>query len=159
MKYSRVQTITQGLIEGYSLGIWRAARRRERREAYQDLIRRPLGCTILKLHQNLQKVESTALVQFYTGRTGLASFLYWVGVPEFKSPVCQYRQEEETLYYVLHHCPLEEGNQQSLYMMYEGGIDIVQLLNTLEGAGVAVQQIVQSGRLSQFRVARALSYE
>ena len=73
-----------------------AAERRGKREVHWDLIRRPPGRTILKLHQNLRKAESSALVQFRTGRTGLASFLYWIGVPEFKSPVCQCGQEEET---------------------------------------------------------------
>ena len=100
-----------------------------------------------------------ALVLFRTGRTGLASFLYWIGVPEFKSPVCRCGQEEETPYHVLRHRPLEEGNRQSLRTMCEGGIDVVRLLNTPEGAGVAARWIVQSGRLSQFRVAKALSYE
>ena len=93
---------------------------------------------ILKLYINLWKAESLALVQFYTGRTGLASFLYRVRVPEFQSPTCRCRQEEETLYHILRHCPLEEGNRQSLYTIYRGGIDIVRLLNTLEGAGVAI---------------------
>ena len=134
-------------------------RRGGRRGVQWDLIRRPPGRTILKLHQNLRKAESSALVQFRTGRTGLASFLYWIGVPEFKSPVCQCGQEEETPYHVLRHCPLEEGNRQSLRTVCGGGIDVVRLLNTPEGAGVAARWIVQSGRLSQFRVAKALSYE
>ena len=43
--------------------------------------------------------------------------------------------------------------------MCGGGIDVVRLLNIPEGAGVAARWIVQSGRLSQFRVAKALSYE
>ena len=123
------------------------------------MVRRPPGRTILKLHQNLWKAESSALVQFRTGRTGLASFLYWIGVPEFKSPVCRCRQEEETPYHVLRHCPLEEGSRQSLRTICGGGIDVVRLLNTPEGAGVAARWIVQSGRLSQFRVAKALWYE
>jgi hypothetical protein len=136
-----------------------AARRRGRREFHWDLIRRPPGRTILNLHQNLRKAESSALVQFRTGRTGLASFLYWIGVPDFQSPVCRCGQEEETPYHVLRHCPLEEGGRQSLRTMCGGGIDVVRLLDTPEGAGVTARWIVQSGRLSQFRVARALSYE
>ena len=137
----------------------RPVRGRGRREVQWDLIRRPPSRTILKLHQNLRKAESSALVQFRTGRTGLASFLYWIGVPEFKSPICQCGQEEETPYHMLRHCPLEEGSRQSLRTMCGGGIDIVRLLNTPEGTGVAARWIVQSGRLSQFRVAKALSYE
>jgi hypothetical protein len=133
--------------------------RRGKGETYWDLIRPPPGRTILKLHQNLRKAESSALVQFRTGRTGLASFLYWIGVPEFQSPICPCGQGEETPYHVLRHCPLEEGNRQSLRTMCGGGIDVVRLLNTPEGAGVAARWIVQSGRLNQFRVAKALSYE
>ena len=114
---------------------------------------------ILKLYINLRKAESSALVQFHIGRTGLASFLYRVGVPEFQSPTCRCGQEEETPYHILRHCPLEEGNRQSLRTICGGGIDVVRLLNTPEGAGAVARWIVQSGRLSQFRVAKALSYE
>ena len=133
--------------------------RRGKGETYWDLIRPPPGRTILKLHQNLRKAESSALVQFRTGRTGLASFLYWIGVPKFQSPICPCGQGEETPHHVLRHCPLEESNRQSLRTMCGGGIDVVRLLNTPEGAGVAARWIVQSGRLNQFRVAKALSYE
>ena len=111
------------------------------------------------LKTTLRKAESSALVQFCTGRTGLASFLYWIGVPEFQSPICPCGQGEETPHHVLRHCPLEESNKQSLRTMCGGGIDVVRLLNTPEGAGVAARWIVQSGRLHQFRVAKALSYE
>ena len=135
------------------------AGRRGRREFHWDLIRRPPDRTILKLHQNLRKAESSALVQFRTGRTGLASFLYWIGVPDFRSPVCQCGQEEESPSHMLRHCPLEEDSRQSLRTMCGGGIDVVRLLDTPEGAGVAARWIVQSGRLSQFQVAKALSYK
>ena len=130
-----------------------------RREFQRDLIRRPPGRTILKLHQNLRKAESSALVQFRTGRTGLASFLYRIGVPGIQSPVCQCGQEEETPYHVLRHCPLLEDRRQSLRTICGEGIDVVRLLDTSEGASIAARWIVQSGRLGMFCVAKALSYE
>lgn len=72
-------------------------------------MRPPPGLTIQLLHQNLREAESSALVQFRTDRTGLASFLHRIGVPEFQSPFCPCGQEEEeTPYHVLRHCPLEE---------------------------------------------------
>jgi hypothetical protein len=125
-----------------------------------DQIRRPPDRKILKLHQNLRKAESAALIQFRTGRTGLARFLHVMGVPEYSSPKCVCGWNSETPRHVLCHCPLEEGRRQSLCVACKGGmVDFTWLLDTPEGAQVAGPWILKSGRLGQFRVARALLYE
>lgn len=124
-----------------------------------ELIRRPPGRTVLALHKNLRKAESSALVQFRTGRTGLAGFLHKVGVPNFPSPACKCSWREETPYHVLRDCPLEDGRRSKLRTICDGGIDVVRLLDTPEGASITARWIVQSGRLPQFNLAKAISYE
>ena len=125
-----------------------------------DQIQRPPDRKILKLHQNLRKAESSALIQFRTGRVGLARFLHTMRVPGYNSPECECGQGSETPRHVLCHCPLEEERRQSLRAVCGGRrVDLVQLLDTPEGAQVAGPWIVRSSRLSQFQVARVLLYE
>jgi hypothetical protein len=125
-----------------------------------DQIQRPPDRKILKLHQNLRKAESSALIQFRTGRVGLARFLHTMRVPGYNSPECECGQGSETPRHVLCHCPPEEERRQSLRAVCGGRrVDLVQLLDTPEGAQVAGPWIVRSSRLSQFQVARVLLYE
>ncbi len=123
-----------------------------------DRILRPPDPKILKLHSGLQKAESSALVQFRTGRTGLAHFLYRARVPGVESDLCSCGNGPETPRHVLIHCEKEIEQRGELRKAGGGRLDLRKLLDTPEGARVAGRWVVRSGRLPQFSLARALLY-
>jgi hypothetical protein len=124
-----------------------------------DRVLRPPDPKILKLHIGLRKAESSALVQFRTGCTGLAYFLYKARVPGIESGLCSCRNGSETPRHLLIHCQKEELQREELRRVSGGRLDLRRLLDTPEGAGVASRWVLRSGRLSQFSLARTLLYE
>jgi hypothetical protein len=124
-----------------------------------DRILRPPDPKVLKLHSGLHKAESSALVQFRTGCTGLAYFLHKARVPGVESGLCSCGNGFETPRHMLIHCEKEQAQREELRRIGEGGLDFKKLLDTPEGAGVTSRWIVRSGRLSQFSLARSLLYE
>jgi hypothetical protein len=124
-----------------------------------DRILRPPDPTVLKLHSGLYKAESSALVQFRTGCTGLAYFLYKARVPGVESGLCSCGNSFETPRHILIHCEKERIQREELRRAGKGGLDFKKLLDTPEGAGVTSRWIVRSGRLPQFSLARSLLYE
>ena len=69
-----------------------------------DRVLRPPDPKVLKLHSGLRKAESSALVQFRTGCTGLAYFLYKARVPEVVSSLCSCKNSSKMLKHMLIHC-------------------------------------------------------
>ena len=114
---------------------------------------------VLKLHSGLHKAESSALVQFRTGCTGLAYFLHKARVPEIESGLCSCGTSLETPRHILIHCNREDVQREELKRASGGRLDLRKLLDTLEGAGVASRWVLRSGRLPQFSLARVLLYE
>ncbi len=107
----------------------------------------------LKLHAQLRKAESSALVQARTGRIGLASFLCKARVPGFESPSCRCEQGEETAEHLLLHCPLEHERRE-----WRRGASLSELVSNPRYTIAAAKWIIQSNRLGQFRLANRLLY-
>ena len=124
-----------------------------------DRVLRPPDPKVLKLHAGLRKAESSALVQFRTGCTGLAYFLHKARVPGVVSGLCSCGNGPETPRHMLVHCLRESGRREDLRRACGGRVDYKQLLDTPEGARVASRWVVRSGRLHQFSLAGALLYE
>jgi hypothetical protein len=122
-----------------------------------DQVGQPPQKTVLKLHTNLWKAESSVLVQFRTGRTGLAYFLNKVQVPEFNTAICCCGQAGETPQHLLLYCLEEEGRREELGP--RGNRSFPQLIGTLEGARITTRWAIQSGRLRQFNIANSLLYD
>jgi hypothetical protein len=120
---------------------------------------RPPDPKVLKLHSGLRKAESSALVQFRTGCTGLARFLHKSRVPGIESGLCGCEGGLETPRHVLVHCSKESERREELRRVGGGTLDFRKLLDTPEGTGVSSRWIIRSGRLHQFSLARALLYE
>ena len=92
---------------------WQARWRSRRRSGWRSRAAvEELSPKRLKLHDQLRKAESSALVQARTGRIGLASFLCKARVPGFESPSCRYEQGEETAEYLLLYCPLKRERRE-----------------------------------------------
>jgi hypothetical protein len=119
---------------------------------------RPPDPKVLKLHSGLQKAESSTLIQFRTGCTGLAHFLHKTRVPGIDPGLCSCRGGLKTPRHVLIHCTQESERREELRRVGGGSLDFRRLLDTPEGAGVANRWVVRSGRLHQFSLARALLY-
>ena len=124
-----------------------------------DRVLRPPDPKVLKLHSGLRKAESSALVQFRTGCTGLARFLHKARVPGIESGLCGCGGGLETPRHVLVHCSKESERREELRRVGGGTLDFRKLLDTPEGTGVSSRWIVRSGRLHQFSLARSLLYE
>jgi hypothetical protein len=124
-----------------------------------DRVLRPPDPKVLKLHSGLRKAESSALVQFRTGCTGLARFLHKARVPGIESGLCGCGGGLETPRHVLVHCSKESERREELRRVGGGTLDFRKLLDTPEGTGVSSRWIVRSGRLHQFSLAKALLYE
>ncbi len=124
-----------------------------------DRVLRPPDPKVLKLYSSLRKAESSALVQFRTGCTGLAYFLNKARVPGVESGFCSCGRGLETPRHVLIHCSKEAERREELRGVGRGRLDFRKLLDTPAGAGVASRWIVRSERLHQFSLARALLYE
>jgi len=124
-----------------------------------DRVLRPPDPKVLKLHSGLHKAESSALVQFRTGYTGLAYFLHKAHVPGVESGQCSCQGGLETPRHILIHCPKESEHREELRKVGGGRLDLRKLLDTPEGAKVTSRWIVRSRCLHQFSLARALLYE
>ena len=114
-----------------------AQKEQRRAQDYWDQIKRPPDPAILQLHKNLQKAESTMLVQLRTGRTGLRHFLSKARVPGYESGECSCGTGPETPRHVLLHCPHEEERRTVLREALGGYLDLSRLLDTPRGAPVA----------------------
>jgi hypothetical protein len=114
--------------------------------------------TILRLHKDLQKAESTMLVQLRTGRTGLRHFLSKARVPGYESEECSCGTGPETPRHILLHCPHETERRTALREALGSQLDLSRLLDTPRGAPVASKWMIRSGRILQFQLAGALLY-
>lgn len=124
-----------------------------------DRVLRPPDSKVLRLHTGLCKAESTALVQFRTGCTGLAYFLYRARVPGIESGLCRCGSGIETPRHMLIHCQMEELQRRRLREICGGRLDLKELLDNPKYARAVSRWILSSGRLPQFSLATALLYE
>jgi len=81
----------------------------------------------LGLHAGLWKAESSALVQFRTGCTGLAHFLHKARVPEFVSGACSCESGLETPRHMLVYCQKESVRREELQRASGGRLDFRRL--------------------------------
>jgi hypothetical protein len=114
---------------------------------------------VLRLHQGLQKAESSILIQARTEKTDLAQFTRSRKVPEVVTSICRCGSGPETAQHVVLHCSLENERQGLLRRGDAGGtLDYRWLTNTNQGAKRMSKWLIQSGRLPQFSLASTLLY-
>jgi hypothetical protein len=112
--------------------------------------------SILKLHAELRKAESSTLIQIRTACIGLAAFLRRMRVPGIDTSRCRCEEGNETPEHVALYCPEEEGRRDELRA--GGALDYRWLTGTPKGAKILSRWFIQSGRLGQFSLARDLLY-
>ena len=106
-----------------------------------------------KLHIGLSKGKSAALVQLRTGKIGFNAFLHERNVPGI-NPRCQCGYGTMTVRHVLLSCPTWAA-QRHQYLAQLRTLDLKKVLGTPEGVKAAVEFILATNILAQFkRVAR-----
>jgi len=129
-------------------------RQRDRtKEVRWELATGPPNKDILRLHKDLHKAESSALVQFRTGRTGLNRFLASIRVPDVE-PQCSCGFERETPRHVLFDCELEDHRRPP--QRRTNLAEFVYLLSTPGLSATTARWILGIERLGQFRLAHTL---
>ena len=136
---------------------WHAQEEQRRAQDHWDQIKRPPDPIILQLHKDLQKAESTMLVQLRTGRTGLRHFLSKARVPGYESEECSCGTGPETPRHILLHCPHEEERRIVLRQALGRHLDLSRLLDTPRDAPIARKWIFRSGRILRFQLERRFS--
>ena len=113
---------------------------------------------ILKLHDGLQKAESSMLVQVRTGSIGLRKHLYRRRVPGFTTAQCPCGGGEETPRHMALFCEQEASRRNRLRPASGRPVTYGWLTGSPKGAKVFSKWMIKSGRLGQFSLARQLLY-
>jgi hypothetical protein len=125
------------------------ARHRGRAEELAD---EPPTKERLKLHDGLQKAESSLLIQMRTGKIGLRAFLFERQVPDVMTPVCACGDGRETARHVAAYCQLEEITRRELpYAMrthrdFDTAAKDLRLAGSVEGFNFRLRPCVLGGR-------------
>jgi hypothetical protein len=106
----------------------------------------------LKLYSQFKKAESSVHFQARTGRIGLRRFLASARVPEVDSEECLCGKGKETAEHVLLHC--DDTPQRA----WSRGAQFMKLVFEPAAVGQVARQLIQCGRLGQFRLASRLLY-
>jgi hypothetical protein len=114
---------------------------------------------VLKLHINLRKAESSALIQIRTGRTGLAACLYILHVPDVDSPWCRCGRGKETPRHLIVICELEEDRRGGIANGQGNTLSFLQLTTDPKLVGATARWYMRSGRIAQFALAIKLHDE
>ncbi|KAI0997460.1 hypothetical protein K3495_g10728 [Podosphaera aphanis] len=79
-----------------------------------DAVVSPPDKIVLILHKHLRKAESSALVQFWTGRNGSKMFLKRARVMGIEDDICPRSLGRENARHVLLDCPMEDHRRRAL---------------------------------------------
>ena len=120
----------------------------EKGQHLRELVPSPSQATC-KLHARRPKPESAILTQLRTGKVGFNAFLYDKRVPGVWSRRCACGQGAMTVQHVLLVCPSWRDIRQEIGLVRQ---DIRWALTTREGASLAIQFILRTGLLEQFRL-------
>jgi hypothetical protein len=113
---------------------------------------------VLKLHDGLQKAESSMLVQVRTGSIGLRKHLHRQQVPGFTTAQCTCGGGEETPRHIALICEQEANRRDRLRLANGRPVMYRRLTSSPKGAKVFSEWMIKSGRLGQFSLARQLLY-
>ncbi|KAI0999258.1 hypothetical protein K3495_g8939 [Podosphaera aphanis] len=117
---------------------------------------------VLILHKHLRKAESSALVQFRTGRKGLTMFLNRARLMGIEDDICQCSLGRENARHVLLDCAMEDHRRRALCKHLEDlppNVSILQLLSDPRLVPRTARWIIGLQRLVWFRKANLLLAE
>ena len=107
----------------------------------------------LKLHDELQKAESSLLVQMRTGKIGLRAFLFERRVPDVMTPVCSCGDGRETARHVAAYCQLEETTRRELPFAMRTHRDFDMAVKDPTRAASLTRWLMRRQRVGGYRVA------
>lgn len=108
---------------------------------------------IFSAHSQLKKAESSVLIQARTGRIGLRQFLFKAKVSGVDSADCSCGKGVETAEHLILFCELREQG------IWSRGSQFEKLTSNLDSAKQVARQLIQFGRLGQFKLADRLLYK
>ncbi len=114
---------------------------------HPDLVEAPPGTDVLKLHEGLQKAESSLAIQLRTGVNCLDAFLFQARVPSVPSPLCSCGGGQHTANHVLIFCPRHSGARHELRDEQGHLPNFSKLLGTAEGLRKTTKCVKQRGIL------------
>jgi hypothetical protein len=113
---------------------------------------------VLQLHGQLQKAESSLLVQARTGKIGLAKFLHSRKVPGFETAQCRCSAGCETPQHMVLFCIEEADRRSELTGPMGRKWSYPQLIGDREAVKGFTRWMMRSGRLGQFSLAQRLLF-
>jgi exonuclease III len=141
-----------------------AARWQQRWNTYCDSVPTPTPAQTgnidkkrLKLHDQLQKAESSLSTQIRTEKIGLASFLFKRRVPGVSSARCRCGWGNQTIKHVIMFCGLMNDRDRMLRDV--GTTDYRQLTASSRRLKIVIKWLLQHDLLPQFALAAKLLYE
>jgi Reverse transcriptase (RNA-dependent DNA polymerase)/Endonuclease-reverse transcriptase len=111
----------------------------------------------VKLYEDLQKHEATALFLLRTEVIGLNAWLFSVNVPEVL-PRCTCDWHTQSVRHILISCPLYSQQRTELYLQ-AGSMDFTEILSTPRGAQAAGRWLIRCGILPHLRLAGQIQQE
>lgn len=112
----------------------------------------PPGRPVLKLFQKLQKAQCSLLVQIWTGKIGLAKFLYQQGVPGVTTPMCDCGWSEQTARHITVHC--RQFQEARIELQDQCGVvNFSKLMGNAQGVYQLTRWWLQQRILPQFHLA------
>jgi hypothetical protein len=111
----------------------------------QTQLRPALGTDVLKLHEGLQKAESSLAIQLRMGTNVLDAFLFQARVPFVYSPLCSCGRGWQTAKHVPIFHPKYAGAGHELRDEYGHLLNFSKLLGTAEGLQKTTKWVLQKG--------------
>ena len=112
----------------------------------------------IRLHNDLTKAQSSALIQMRTGKISLNAFLHYKKVPGYDTPSCTCGHGLQTPEHLFVDCT--DPRSRNLTAMGFFSISRVRAgLSDPETAGKMAKNLLQSGWLKQFRLSEELRME
>ncbi|KAI1001818.1 hypothetical protein K3495_g6385 [Podosphaera aphanis] len=129
----------------------------------RDVVVCPPDKKVLSLHKHLRKAESSALVQFRTGRNGLKMFLKRARVMGIEDDMCLCSLGRENARHILLDCPIEKHRRRALFKHLEEDLppntSILRLPSDLRLVPRTARWMIGLQRLTEFRNANLLLAE
>jgi hypothetical protein len=107
------------------------------------LVDAPTGTDVLKLHEELMKVENSLDIQLRIGTNCLDAFLFYARVPSVFSPLCSYSTGRQMAKHVHIFCPRHARMRHELRNERGHLPDFSNFLGTADGLRKTTNWVMQ----------------
>ena len=120
---------------------------------------RSLNCSMLKLHWNLCKAESSLIIQICFNHINFTIFLNKTNVSDYESLMCQCSQAWETVTHIIIHCFKFVKIKHILKNFITNQLNIQILINTSANIQHLTRWLMKLQILLQFQLTEQLLYK